>query len=316
LDFAAAIANCAMAAEQTFQARLFGPSKSAKWRGNFVKDSKINAAAPAIDRDAIADIFAEIALEAAVSVMAVYAGDSRARRKLDGSPICDADEAAEAIILNRLAMQLPQFPVLAEEAASRGGKMVAEQMFILVDPLDGTREFLSHNGEFTVNIGLIVDSSPRAGVVYAPAFGRLWIGGAAASVCEVAPGAALPPPAARRVIHPRPVPRQGLTALVSRSHADPATEAFLAKLPVKERRLAGSALKFCVVAEGQADVYPRFGQTMEWDTAAGDAVLRAAGGIVRDSAGGPLGYGKTEAQFRNGPFVAWGDPNAAIIRAS
>jgi 3'(2'),5'-bisphosphate nucleotidase len=206
--------------------------------------------------------------------------------------------------------------VLAEEAASRGEKTVAGQTFILVDPLDGTREFLSHNGEFTVNIGLIVDSAPRAGVVYAPAFGQLWIGGATASTCEVAPGAALPPPEERRVIHARPAPRQGLTALVSRSHADPATEAFLAKLPVKERRQAGSALKFCVVAEGQADVYPRFGQTMEWDTAAGDAVLRAAGGIVHDSAGRPLRYGKAEARFRNGPFVALGDPNAAIFRAS
>ena len=206
--------------------------------------------------------------------------------------------------------------MLAEEAVSRGGTRVTGATFVLVDAVDGTREFLSHNGEFTINIGLIVDSAPRAGVVYAPAFGRLWIGGAAASVCEVAPGAALPPPAARRVIHPRPVPRQGLTALVSRSHADPATEAFLAKLPVKERRQAGSSLKFCVVAEGQADVYPRFGQTMEWDAAAGDAVLRAAGGIVFDSEGRPMRYGKTEAQFRNGPFVAWGDPKAAMFRAS
>lgn len=193
--------------------------------------------------------------------------------------------------------------------------MVAGRTFILVDPVDGTREFLSHNGEFTVNIGLIVDSAPRAGVVYAPAFRQLWIGGAIASTCEVAPGAALPPPEERRAIHARPAPPQGLTALVSRSHADPATEAFLAKLPVKERRRAGSALKFCVVAEGQADVYPRFGQTMEWDTAAGDAVLRAAGGIVRDGARRPLRYGKAEAQFRNGPFVAWGDPNAAIFQA-
>ena len=272
--------------------------------------------APTIDRDAIADIFAEIALEAAVAVMAVYAGDSRARRKLDGSAVCDADEAAEAIILKRLAMRLPNLPVLAEEASSRGEKMIAGQTFILVDPLDGTREFLSHNGEFTVNIGLIVDSAPRAGVVYAPAFGQLWIGGATASACEVAPGAALPPPEERRAIHARQAPQHGLIALVSRSHADPATEAFLAKLPVKERRQVGSALKFCVVAEGQADVYPRFGQTMEWDTAAGDAVLRAAGGIVLDSAGRPLRYGKTEAQFRNGPFVALGDPNAAIFRAS
>jgi 3'(2'), 5'-bisphosphate nucleotidase len=277
-----------------------------------VKDNKFNVA-PEIDCDAIADIFAGIALEAAVAVMAVYAGDSRARRKADGSPVTSADEAAEAIILERLAMRLPNLPVLAEEAASRGGKMVAGQAFILVDPLDGTREFLSHNGEFTVNLGLIMDAEPRAGVVYAPALGKLWIGGATASACEAAPGAALPPPKERRAIHARAAPRQGLTALVSRSHADPATGAFLAKLPVKERRRAGSSLKFCVVAEGQADVYPRFGQTMEWDTAAGDAVLRAAGGNVLDSAGRPLRYGKTEAQFRNGPFVAWGDPKAAIF---
>jgi len=270
--------------------------------------------APTIDRDAIADIFAEIALEAAVAVMALYAGDSRVRRKSDGSPVTDADDAAEAIILKRLATRLPSLPVLAEEATSRGEKMVAGQTFILVDAVDGTREFLGHNGEFTVNIGLIVDAAPRAGVVYAPALGKLWFGGATASTCEAVPGAALPPPVKRRVIHARPAPEQGLTALVSRSHADPATEAFLAKLPVTERRQAGSALKFCVVAEGHADVYPRFGQTMEWDTAAGDAVLRAAGGIVLDSAGRPLQYGKTEAEFRNGPFVAWGDPRAASIR--
>ncbi|MGH6868619.1 MAG: 3'(2'),5'-bisphosphate nucleotidase CysQ [Methylocella sp.] len=271
--------------------------------------------APAIDRDAIADIFAEIALEAAVAVMAVYAGDSRARRKPDGSFVTDADEAAEAIILKRLAMRLPNLPVLAEEAAACGAKIVAGQAFILVDPVDGTREFLSHNGEFTINIGLIVDAEPRAGVVYAPALGNLWLGGAAARTCEVAPGAPLPPPAKRRVIHARPAPSPGLTALLSRSHADPATEAFLAKLPVKERRSAGSALKFCLVAEGQADVYPRFGHTMEWDTAAGDAVLRAAGGIVVDRAGQKLRYGKAEAQYRNGPFVAWGDPAAAVLQA-
>jgi 3'(2'), 5'-bisphosphate nucleotidase len=314
LDLAAVIANCVTAAGQTFQARLSLPSKTVKRRRNIVKDNKINAVS-AIDRDAIAEIFAEIALEASVAVMAVYAGDSRARRKLDGSPVTDADEAAETIILKRLAMRLPHLSVLAEEAASKGGKMVAGRTFILVDPLDGTREFLSHNGEFTVNIGLIIDAEPRAGVVYAPALGQLWIGGATASTSNVAPGAPLPPPEERRAVHARPAPQQGLTALVSRSHADPATEAYLAKLPVKERRQAGSALKFCVVAEGQADVYPRFGQTMEWDTAAGDAVLRAAGGMVFDSAGRPLRYGKAAAHFKNGPFVAWGDPKAAIFRA-
>jgi 3'(2'), 5'-bisphosphate nucleotidase len=261
-----------------------------------------------IDRDAIAEIFAEIALEAAVAVMAVYAADSNARRKADGSPVCDADEAAEAIILSRLAACLPDFPVLAEEAASRGQTTVSQSAFILVDPVDGTREFLSHNGEFTINIGLIVDAVPVAGVVYAPALEQLWIGGNAASACTVASGAPLPALADRRVIHARTPPEHGLTALVSRSHADPATEAFLAKLLIAARVQAGSSLKFCRVAEGKADVYPRFGPTMEWDTAAGDAVLRAAGGIVLDGAGKLLRYGKAETQFKNGPFVAWGDP--------
>jgi 3'(2'), 5'-bisphosphate nucleotidase len=281
--------------------------------GIFVKDTAINPT-QTLDRDTIADIFAEIAIEAGVAVMAVYAGDSHARPKPDGSPVCDADEAAEAIILKRLAMRLPNLPVLAEEAASRGETKVSQAAFVLVDPVDGTLEFLSRNGEFTMNIGLVVDAAPLVGVVYAPALGQLWIGGATASTCEVAPGAPLPRLESRRVIQVRPAPMQGLTALVSRSHANPATEAFLAKLPVREQLQAGSSLKFCWVAEGQADVYPRFGPTMEWDTAAGDAVLRAAGGLVLDGTGQPLRYGKAEAQFRNEPFVAWGDPKAAIFR--
>lgn len=266
---------------------------------------------PTIDPDLVADIFAEIVIEAAVAVMAVYSSDSHVRRKPDQSPVCDADEHAEAIILKRLATRLPGLPVLAEEASAQGKKTVSGSTFILVDPVDGTREFLSHNGEFTINIGLIVDGMPRAGVVYAPALGQLWIGGATASSCIVAPGAPLPPLTQRRPIHVRPAPPQGLTALASRSHSDPETEAFLAKLPIKERRAAGSSLKFCAVAEGDADVYPRFGQTMEWDTAAGDAVLRAAGGIVVDDEHRPLQYGKADHQFKNGPFVAWGDRSAA-----
>jgi 3'(2'), 5'-bisphosphate nucleotidase len=279
-----------------------------------VKD-KENTLTAAIDRDEIADIFAKIAIEAAVAVMAVYAGDIQARRKPDGSPVCDADEAAEAIILKRLATHLPQYAVLAEEAASRDETTVlqAAPAFILVDPVDGTREFLSRNGEFTVNIALVADAAPVAGVVYAPALEQLWIGGATASLCTVAPGAPLPPPERRQRIHARPAPEQGLTALLSRSHAHPGTEAYLAKLPIRERREAGSSLKFCKVAEGYADVYPRFGPTMEWDTAAGDAVLRAAGGLVFDGAGRPLRYGKAEVQFKNGPFIAWGDPRAAIF---
>ncbi|MCI0600942.1 MAG: 3'(2'),5'-bisphosphate nucleotidase CysQ [Beijerinckiaceae bacterium] len=272
-----------------------------------MKDKDFNGEV-AQDPDAAAEIFAEIALEAGVAVMEVYAGASLARRKSDGSPVTDADEAAEAIILERLAAHLPDVPVLAEEAASRGAAMNAAQSFILVDPVDGTREFLSRNGEFTINIALIIDGVPRAGAVYAPALGKLWIAGAAASACDAAPGGPLPPSGKRRPMFARLAPEQGLTALVSRSHADPVTEAFLAKLPIFERLEAGSSLKFCLLAEGKADVYPRFGRTMEWDTAAGDAVLRAAGGIVTDAEGHPLRYGKSGAQFRNGPFIAWGDP--------
>ncbi len=260
-----------------------------------------------IDCDQVAEIFAELTIEAAVAVMHVYAGDPNARQKADKSLVCDADERAETIILAGLRQRLPHIPVVAEEAASRGEKPCCGRAFILVDPVDGTREFLSRNGEFTINIGLILDGVPRAGAVYAPAIGRLWVAGARAWTCTVLPGEALPPASARTPIKVRTNPQGGLTALASRSHADEKTEAFLSQLPIAERRCAGSSLKFCVVAEGDADVYPRFGPTMEWDTAAGDAVLRAAGGAVLDETGAAMRYGKADLQYRNGSFVAWGD---------
>lgn len=268
------------------------------------------ATCPIIDCDAIAEIFAELTLEAAVAVMGVYATDPHARRKADRSFVCDADERAEAIILAGLAVRVPGIPVIAEEAASRGEKPRCGRAFILVDPVDGTREFLHRNGEFTINIALILDGVPRAGAVYAPAISQLWMAGTRAYACHVEPGAPLPRIADRRVIAVRANPQKGLTALASRSHADAETEVFLASLPIAERRSAGSSLKFCTIAEGAADVYPRFGPTMEWDTAAGDAVLRAAGGAVLDEVGTALLYGKAQNQYRNGPFVAWGDPAA------
>ncbi len=259
-----------------------------------------------LDYDKIAELFAELTVRAGVAVMCVYAGDAHARVKADRSMVCDADERAEAIILAGLAERLKFVPIIAEEAASRGEKPKCGRAFILVDPVDGTREFLCRNGEFTINIALILDGVPRAGAVYAPASERLWVGGSTAWAATVAPGEPLPTPERRRGIRARPRPDKGLIALASRSHADARTEAFLAKLPIAERRCAGSSLKFCVLAEGEADVYPRFGQTMEWDTAAGDAVLRAAGGVVVDEGGAPLLYGKADRQYRNGPFVAWG----------
>jgi 3'(2'),5'-bisphosphate nucleotidase len=274
-------------------------------------ENLINAVPLSLDRNAVAEIFAQLALTAAVAVMRVYDTDSHARHKPDHSPVCDADEYAEAIILEGLAKQLPQLPVLAEEAVAHGHKPLCGGTFILVDPVDGTREFLNHNGEFTINIGLILGSIPCAGVVYAPALNRLWMSGEKAYAIDISPGMELPPIGERTEIHVRRPPDAGWTALASRSHADAATDAFLATLPITERRSAGSSLKFCAVAEGEADIYPRFGNTMEWDTAAGDAILRAAGGVVLDDAGSPLRYGKVEDQYKNGPFIAWGDPEIA-----
>jgi 3'(2'),5'-bisphosphate nucleotidase len=188
--------------------------------------------------------------------------------------------------------------------------MRISEQFFLVDPLDGTREFLKRNGEFTVNIALVRLGAPVAGAVYAPALARLWVGGESAWTCDVEVGGMLPAEADRRHIATRLAPEK-LVALASRSHRDPETEAFLSRIPLGDVTSAGSSLKFCVVAEGNADVYPRFGPTMEWDTAAGDAVLRAAGGIVLQRDGSPFVYGKAEAGLRNGAFVAWGDPEAA-----
>lgn len=260
-----------------------------------------------MDYGTIAEIFARLAVAAGAAVMRVYQSDSHARIKPDRSPVCDADEMSETIILNGLAAELPKFPVLAEEAASKGAAFPDGHSFILVDPVDGTLEFLSRNGEFTVNIALVVAGEPKVGVVYAPALEKLWMAGDDAFVLSVAPGAELPPRSEWHPIHARRAPAAGLTALASRSHSDAQTEAFLAELPIKDRRSAGSSLKFCAVAEGQADVYPRFGPTMEWDTAAGDAILRAAGGKVLDPDGRPLGYGKSDSKFKNGPFIAWGE---------
>ncbi len=273
-------------------------------------DAAARSVLDTIDCDEVAEIFAELTAEAAVVVMHVYAGDHHAREKADRSMVCDADERAEAIILAGLADRLPRIPVVAEEAASRGEKPLCGRAFILVDPIDGTREFLCRNGEFTINIALIVDGVPRVGAVYAPAIGRMWMSGEHAYTFHVEPGAPLPPVAERREIHVRRNPCVGLTALASRSHGDARTEDFLSRLPIAERRSAGSSIKFCILAEGEADVYPRFGDTMEWDTAAGDAILRAAGGAVVDERGVALLYGKSERQYRNGPFVAWGDKPA------
>ncbi len=249
-------------------------------------------------------VLSVIAARAGTRIVEIRSAPFAATAKEDGSPLTAADLAAEAIIAEGLTDALPDIPVVSEEGA---GRIAPEDAFLLVDPLDGTREFLGPTGEFTVNIALIRHGRPVAGVVHAPALGRIWRGAAGhgAEAAPLAPGAD-PAAAAWAPIAARPRPVGELVAVASRSHLDAETAAFLGTLPVADRRSIGSSLKFCLVAEGQADVYPRFGTTMEWDTAAGQAVLEAAGGAVLTPAGEAFGYGKPE--FRNGPFVAWGAP--------
>ncbi|THD44283.1 MAG: 3'(2'),5'-bisphosphate nucleotidase CysQ [Bradyrhizobium sp.] len=242
--------------------------------------------------------------------MEEYARSAPAREKHDGSPVTAADERGEAAIRDRLEAWASPIPIVAEEATAAGAPIAVAERFILVDPLDGTREFVARNGEFTINVALIERGAPIAGAVYAPALGRLWFAGETAFACDCQPGADLPPPAEWRKLSVRAAPAM-LAALASRSHGDSQTEAFLDRFQIGQRRSVGSSLKFCVIAEGEGDVYPRFGPTMEWDTAAGDAVLRAAGGTTLAVEGGPLIYGKLASGLRNGPFVAWGDASAA-----
>ena len=261
-------------------------------------------------RDEIALFLAKVTLAAGPAVMEEYDRGCSVASKEDGSPVTSADHRAEAIICECLASLAPMPPVCAEESMAAGAKAQVAERFILVDPLDGTREFLAGNGEFTINVALIERGAPVAGAVYAPAIGRLWVGGETAFTCDAPPGAELPGQELRRGIRTRHAPTS-LVAFASRSHLDAESDSFLKSLPIGETRFAGSSLKFCLIAEGLGDVYPRFAPAMEWDTAAGDAVLRAAGGVVFDPSGLPLSYGKVDKKLRNGPFIAWGDATAA-----
>jgi 3'(2'), 5'-bisphosphate nucleotidase len=230
-------------------------------------------------------------------VMRHYEAGCDARVKSDRSPVTDADEQAERLILAELAKAFPGVPVVAEEEAAAGRISQVGSRFFLVDPVDGTKEFLKRGGEFTVNIGEIVDGEPVSGVVLAPAIGRLFAGAVGEGAFERSGGTT-------RAIAARAPAADGLVAVSSRSHPDAKTDELLKTLPIKGQTNAGSSLKFCLVAAGEADIYPRAGETMEWDTAAGHAVLKAAGGNVTTWDGAPFRYGKPG--FRNGPFIARG----------
>jgi 3'(2'), 5'-bisphosphate nucleotidase len=251
------------------------------------------------DFDRLLPEIVALADSAGAVILEYYQGDVAVRAKADASPVTAADEAAEAAILARLAELTPEIPVIAEERVASGHVPdVDAGAFWLVDPLDGTKEFINRKGEFTVNIALIEGREPILGVVLAPALRQAWWGarGKGASTRD-AEGRS-------RKITARKAPAGGLVAIASRSHRDAETQAFLDQAGITECISAGSSLKFCLVAEGKADLYPRFGRTMEWDTAAGHAVLSAAGGRVTTKDGAAFLYRKPG--FENPPFIARG----------
>jgi len=254
------------------------------------------------DTDAIARRLAGIAIEAGQVLQRMENALLDQRIKADGTPTSAADLAAEDVIVARLTEAWPGIPVVAEETAS---DVAPDDYFFLVDPLDGTGDFLTGTGEYSVNIALIRQARPIAAVVAAPGMGAVWIAGESAQAGRIPdePGSDI----AWHGIAVRQAPEHGLVALVSRRHGDHETERCLSSLSIGTRRTTSSALKFCLIASGEADIYVRCGPTMEWDTAAGDHILCCAGGRVVGPGGLALTYGHRERDYRNGPFAALGD---------
>lgn len=252
------------------------------------------------------DTFLSAASEAGSCIMGHYRNLEAIERKADNSPVTIADQESEKIIKAKLLAACPDIPMLCEESADEfSPDAVVDGRFILVDPIDGTKEFINGRTDFTVNIALIEDSVPTMGVVYCPALATIyWGDGATAHVGKLEPGA--PISTVRDQARLTCCTRDAATgvAVASRSHRDAETDAFLAEHGITETLSRGSSLKFCILAEGKADIYPRFGPTMEWDTAAGDAVLRSAGGKMACPEGNPFVYGKRDKAFRNGAFIA------------
>lgn len=261
------------------------------------------------------DALTDIVARAAAVTLATSFSQVAHRIKTDLSPVTAADEASEALIVAGLAELLPGVPVIAEEeAAAHRLPSSIEPSFVIVDPLDGTREFLAGRDEFTVNVAIVTNGVPIAGLIAAPARGLLWrgvVGGVAERMnLRLSPGQSGNPAKAygRTPIHTRPAPSR-LTVATSRSHLDENTEDFLARLPLAKRYLCGSSVKFCYLAQGEADIYPRLSPTREWDVAAGCAILAAAGGAVLRPQGGPLQFGRMAERFLVPGFIAVGDPS-------
>ena len=257
------------------------------------------------DISSVEGVLVESALEAGRAIMDIYETEFAVEIKSDNSPVTAADQAAEAIILKTLAAVAGHVPVIAEEEAAAGRIPKTDGTFFLVDPLDGTKEFVKRKGDFTVNIALIEQNKPAFGIVYAPAKGRLFVGNVDKQEAWSASISRAGAMTDRKSIHVRTLPTDGISVVASASHNTPETDAYLDQFNVTERVSFGSSLKICVVACGEADIYPRLAPTCEWDIGAGDAVLRAAGGKLYAPDGSDMAYEKE--RFFNPGFVAAGD---------
>jgi len=265
-----------------------------------------------IDRDAAAALIeplTDLVVRAGAAILAVNRLAMKIDGKLDGSPVTEADLVADRIIGDGLARLIPDVPALSEECAHLA-KPPYNGSFFLIDPLDGTKEFVAGRDEFTVNLALVTNGTPLLGIIGAPALGLIWRGlvGRGAERLKTGEGSTL----VTEPIHTRPLPKRGdpWIAAVSRSHGDSRTEAFIDARPGAIRKMLGSAVKFGRVAEGGADIYPRLAPTSEWDVAAGHAVVTAAGGKVTDAQGSDLKFGDGRNGFIVPEFIAWGDPTA------
>jgi 3'(2'), 5'-bisphosphate nucleotidase len=266
-----------------------------------------------IDQGLLAALTRAVARAAAATLGAVRT-DLNVRIKADRSPVTDADERSQAILLEAVAQLMPGVAVVSEEMASHPTQL--GEVFVLIDPLDGTKEYVAGSSEYTVNLGIMRDRAPLAGIVAVPAGGLIYRGivGRGAQRLAMTQEGAIAPDA--RPIAIRPAPQGALIATVSRSHLDAATVALLDRLGVATRAQCGSALKFCRVAEGAADLYPRLATTSEWDVAAGHALVAAAGGSVTLPDGSALRYGRADSHFRIAAFIAWGDRDGVLGSAA
>ncbi len=258
-----------------------------------------------MDHQRLATELRRLAIEAGAAIMEIYrSGDLDTEAKDDASPVTAADRAADALISAGLRAAFPDVPLVTEEQAASHGQDVST--FLIVDPLDGTKEFVKRRGDFTVNIAYVEDGTPIRGIVYAPAKGRLFMTTAEGRAVEETGELDAKVSGPQRPIRAAAPDLSALRVVASKSHRTPETDAYIARYEVADVVSAGSSLKFCLVASGEADLYPRLGRTMEWDTAAGDAVLRAAGGRVVDADTlEPLPYGKEG--FANPHFIAFAD---------